>query len=195
MKRRASHATQHDGSRPLLERVRQSLGLHLPRRRDLAEHPLLRPIARHVLSPRLWHLQHEAVARGVAIGLFWGFAMPLAQIPLAVAHCIWWRGNIPLSVAATLLTNPFTLGFWLWAAYQTGTLFIDAPPLVMPGEGTSLTEWLHAMGKPVVLGMALFALTLPPLAYGLIKLAWRLRVNLRRRLRRRRAKPAQSRHD
>jgi len=173
-------------------RVRRSLHRRMPAREDLASHPLLRPVARHLLSPRLWHLQHEAVARGVAIGLFWAFLMPVAQIPVAVAHCVWWRANIPLAVAATLVTNPLTLGFWLWAAYQFGTLFIDAPPLVMPHAGTGLLEWFQALGQPVLLGMALFGGLGGTGAYVGIKLAWRLSVNWRWRARRRQAKPRQS---
>lgn len=173
--------------------MRHSLGARMPARDDLAGHPLLKPVAQHLLSPRLWHLQHEAVARGVAIGLFWAFAMPIAQIPLAVAHCVWWRANIPLAIVATLVTNPLTLGFWLWAAYQAGTFFIDAPSLVMPGQGTGLVDWLQSLGKPVILGMGLFAGIGSLSAYGLVKLAWRVSVNLRWRRRQWRHGPAKSR--
>lgn len=59
-------------------------------------------------QPRLWHLQHMTMA--------------------AVAHSVWWRANIPVAAGATLLTNPFTVSFWLWLAYQAGSLLIDAPP-------------------------------------------------------------------
>ncbi|MBL0423294.1 DUF2062 domain-containing protein [Ramlibacter sp. AW1] len=166
--------------------MRHSLGQRMPERDALARNPMLRPIARHLLAPRLWHMQHESVARGVAIGLFWAFVMPLGQIPLAVAHCIWWRANIPLSVVSTLVTNPLTLGFWLWAAYQVGIRFVDAPPLVMPRQGTSLLEWFSAVGTPVVLGMAVFAIGGSLASYALIKLAWRIKVLLHLRHRRRR---------
>ncbi|TFY96288.1 DUF2062 domain-containing protein [Ramlibacter rhizophilus] len=168
--------------------MRHSLGKRMPERDVLAGHPMLRPLARHVLAPWLWHLQHESVARGVAIGFFWAFVMPLGQIPIAVAHCIWWRANIPLSVAATLITNPLTLGFWLWLSYRIGTLFVSAPPLVMPRQGTSLLTWMQDVGTPVVLGMGLLAVMFSLGSYALIKLAWRLRVVLhlrQRRLRRR----------
>lgn len=163
--------------------MRHSLHRRMPARDEITGHPLLRPVARHLLSPRLWHLQHEAVARGVAIGLFWAFVMPVAQIPVTVAHCVWWRAHIPLAIAATLVTNPLTLGFWLWAAYQAGTLFVDAPPLVLPSAGTGLLEWLQALGKPVVVGMALFATAGATTAYLGIRLAWRAVVAWRWRAR------------
>lgn len=180
--------------RSMAQRMKLSLRRSLPERGALAAHPLLRPVARHLLSPRLWHLQHEAVARAVAIGLFWAFAMPLGQIPLAAAHCIWWRANVPIAVATTFITNPLTLAFWLWMAYEAGTLLIDAPPLVMPGEGTSISAWLQAVGGPVVLGMAMFAIGGSVAAYTVIKLGWRLRLVLKRG-RRARAKTGQSDND
>lgn len=180
--------------RRLAWRLRHSIGRSLPERAVLAGHPLLRPVARHLLSPRLWHLQHEAVARAAAIGIFWAFAMPLGQIPLAVAHCIWWRANIPVAVAATFLTNPLTLGFWLWLAWQAGSLFMDAPPLVMPGNGVGLLEWLWGVGKPVALGMGLFATGGALASYMAVKLGWRFYVSWRWR-QRGGAKPRQSPHD
>src|SRR5665647_3320650 len=51
-------------------------------RETLAAHPWLKPVAHRLLEPGLWHVQHEAVARGVAIGLFWAFALrPAVQRP------------------------------------------------------------------------------------------------------------------
>lgn len=164
-----------DGRRSLGQRMRRSLGRSMPRRESLASHRLLRPVAGHLLSPDLWRLHHEAVARAVAIGTFWAFAMPLGQILIAAVHCIWWRANIPVAMAMTLLTNPLTLGFWLWLAYETGSLIIDAPPLVMPGEGTSVRQWLQAVGGPVALGMGVFALSGAAVGYALVQLGWRLR--------------------
>lgn len=175
-------------------RMRHSFARNIPERAVLARHPMLRPVAQHLLSPRLWHLQHEAVARGLAIGIFWAFVMPIGQIPLAAAHCVWWRANIPIAVAATFLTNPLTLGFWLWLAWLTGGLFIDAPPLVMPGQGTGLLAWLQDVGKPVVLGMGLFAFGGGLASYVAVKLGWRAAVALRRRQRLHAAR-RQSRHD
>lgn len=170
-----------DGRRSLRQRMRHSLGRSLPQPESLASHPFLRPVARHLLSPELWRLHHEAVARAMAIGTFWAFALPLGQILLAAAHCVWWRANIPVAMAATLLTNPLTLGFWLWLAYETGSLIIDAPPLMMPNESTGLRQWLQAVGGPVALGMGVFALAGAAAGYALVKLGWRLRRGWARR--------------
>jgi uncharacterized protein len=127
----------------------------LPTKEGLAVHPWLKPVAERMMDAKLWRLQHESVARGVAVGTFWAFVIPFAQIVVAAAHCVWWRANIPVAAAMTMVTNPLTVGFWLWLAYQLGTL-----------------------------GMGLFAVGGALAGYVGVKLIWRLRVALKRRMRR-----------
>jgi uncharacterized protein len=164
------------------ERFKQSL----PKREELAQQRWLAPIADRILDRKLWTAQHESVARGVAIGTFWAFVIPFAQIIAAAAHCVWWRANIPVAAAITFVTNPFTIGFWLYLAYQVGSLFIAAPPPMKMGEAASVLQWLSSIGWPAVLGMGIFAVGGAAAGYLLVKLGWRLNVwfKLRRRLKR-----------
>ena len=162
-----------------LERLKASV----PTREVLAAHPWLKPVAHRLLDPQLWRLQHEAVARGAAIGIFWAFALPFAQIVAAAAHSVWWRANIPVAVGITFITNPFTVGFWLWLAYQAGSLLLDAPPPVPMSEGAGVISWLASFGGPAILGMGLFAVLGSATGYLLVKLAWRLRIWFKRRRR------------
>jgi uncharacterized protein (DUF2062 family) len=161
----------------------------LPSRESLAAHPWLKPVAHRVLDRQLWRLQHEAVARGVAIGIFWAFAIPLAQFAAATANCVWWRANIPVAAGMTLATNPFTIGFWLWLAYQLGSLVLDAPPPVALAEGAGLMAWLTSFGAPALLGMGIFALAGALIGYLGVKLVWRLRIALKRRRRQKIGRP------
>jgi uncharacterized protein (DUF2062 family) len=153
-------------------------------REALSGHPWLQSVAGRLRDPRLWRLQHEALARGVAVGTFWAFVLPFGQIPVAVVHCIWWRANLPAAAAMTMLTNPLTIGFWLWLAYQLGALLLgqSRDPTMPAPEGVS--AWLLAYGRPATLGMALFAVGGATLGYLGVKLVWRLRMVLRRAMRR-----------
>ena len=163
-------------------------------RETLASHPWLKPVAHRLQEPGLWHLQHEAVARGVAIGLFWAFALPVAQILVAAAHSVWWRANIPVAAGMTLITNPFTIGFWLWLAYKLGSLILGLAPheiaagdaalaaAASQGAGFDVMGWLQRFGWPAVLGMAIFSVVGSASGYLLVKLIWRLRVWVKRRL-------------
>jgi uncharacterized protein (DUF2062 family) len=162
------------------ERFRHSL----PKREELAKQPWLAPIADRVLDRKLWTAQHESVARGVAIGTFWAFVIPFAQIIAAAAHCVWWRANIPVAAAITFITNPFTVGFWLYLAYQVGSLFIDAPPPAKLSDGGGLLQWLLSIGWPAVLGMGIFAIGGALAGYLLVKLGWRLNLWRKRSQRR-----------
>lgn len=155
----------------------------LPSRESLAAHPWLKPVAHRLLDRQLWRLQHEAVARGVAIGIFWAFAIPLAQFAVATANCVWWRANIPVAAGMTLATNPFTIGFWLWLAYQLGSLVLDASPPDALAEGAGVMAWLTSFGAPTLLGMGIFALAGALIGYLSVKLVWRLRIGLKRRRR------------
>ncbi len=165
------------------ERFRQ----WLPTREELARQPWLAPYADRILDRKLWTAQHESVARGVAIGTFWAFSAPFAQVIFASAHCVWWRANIPVAVGITFITNPFTVGFWLYLAYQVGSVFIDAPPPARLSDGGGILQWLTSIGWPAVLGMGIFAVGGAVAGYVLVKLGWRLNVWRKQRTRRTRS--------
>lgn len=139
----------------------QRLKAHLPTPEDLQRQRWLRPYAHRLSDAALWHPHTEAVARGVAVGLFWAFAVPVAQTLFAAAHCAWWRGNIPVAAAVTMITNPFTVGGWLWLAYKLGELLVG--PSLSGGTG-----WMSSVGWPTLLGMALFAVGGALIGYALV---------------------------
>ena len=141
---------------PFFKTLYSALQRALPTRESLAQHAWLKPMAHHLMNPQLWRLQHESVARGVAIGTFWAFVIPLGQTFVAAAHCTWWRGNIPAAAVMTMLTNPLTFGFWLWLAYRVGNLVLGLPS---PTETLTITGWSHNLqqvGGPVLRGTGIF---------------------------------------
>ena len=89
-----------------------------------------------------------------------------------------------MPISPSLATNPFSIGFWLWLAYQLGSLVLDAPPPVPLAEGAGLLAWLTSFGAPALLGMGIFALAGAVIGYLSVKLVWRLRIGLKRRRRR-----------
>ena len=156
----------------------------VPHRDALIAHPWLKPFADRLSAPHLWRLQQEPVARGVAVGIFWAFVIPVAQSVVAVVHCTWWRANIPAALAMTLITNPLTIGFWLWLAYQVGNLLIGAPTDTALAPDGEMASWIAAHGGPLLLGMGVFAVGGAVLGYWGVKLIWYLRVWFKRRSRR-----------
>lgn len=184
MHRHKQHLHQSDASDAArnepphwIDRLRNSM----PTREVLSAHPWLKPVAARVLDPKLWRLQHEAVARGVAVGMFWAFVIPFGQVLASTVHCIWWRANIPVAALVTAITNPLTIGFWLWLAYQFGSVLLGTPAVMPTPQGSGVLAWLATYGWPTVLGMGLFATGGAALGYVLVRVIWRLRVGQRRK--------------
>lgn len=171
----------------------------LPDHETIRQNRWLRWIGPALHHPRLWHLSRHGLALGVALGLFFGLLIPLAQIPLSAAAAVVLRANLPAAVASTLVTNPVTFGPVYYAAWQLGSFVLGKPgePAVLPsaappqaavaGEGwwRSVQRRVLGVGKPLLMGLALIASAAGVLAYFAVSWVWALRVwwTRRRRLR------------
>jgi uncharacterized protein (DUF2062 family) len=177
--------------------VRKHLRRFLPDHESVRRNRLLGPL-RHVLGdPRLWHVNRRGISLGLAIGVFFGFLIPVAQILFAAATAILVRANVPTAVVSTLVTNPFTFAPIYVLAYKLGAFLLGTPVqsgdeeaivAVAEGAGDSLQgfwTWLLTLGKPLALGLLIAAVTFSTLAYGATQLAWRLATIVRVRRRRR----------
>lgn len=170
----------------------------LPDAQTVQNNRLLRwlgPVLRH---PRLWHINRRGIALGLAIGVFMGLLIPLAQIPLSAVLAIAVRANLPIAIASTLVTNPFTFAPLYYVAYRIGGMLVgtDDPAVTeesLAREFGGLTDWLGywyekvmGLGRPLVVGLAIIASVGAVLAYFGVMLLWRLHVLLRLHRRRRR---------
>lgn len=99
----------------------------IPSKEQLRSSRWLRPLAHHFDNERLWSTERGSVARAVAIGLFFGFLIPFAQILFAIAVAIVLRAHVAIAAAATLVTNPITFPPIYWAAYQLGRFLLGEP--------------------------------------------------------------------
>lgn len=149
----------------------------------------------HHLAVRheLWRFTRRSVPRGVAVGLLVGiFALiPGIQIIGAALLCVPGRGNIPLAVAMTFLSNPATTPLILIISAMIGNALgfraDTATVYAMVERRASLGEWadwfFSAAGPAVLVGLAVFAIVAASVGYVLSGLIWR-RVVTRRRKRR-----------
>lgn len=165
---------------PLIQRLRA----WAPSREQLESHPWLRRFAPHLAHPKLWHWSRRGVAAGMAIGLFIGLAIPVAQILLAAAAAVILRANVAVAAAGTLVTNPLTVAPIYYAAYQLGAWATGTPapagfPLDDPGV---IVGNLGAIGVPLAAGLGIAASVAAIAAYLLISQAWAWRVAAKRRL-------------
>ncbi|VVE52585.1 hypothetical protein PCA20602_04809 [Pandoraea capi] len=88
----------------------------------------LRPHAGLLLRRSLWQATPRGVAAGLACGVFFGFLLPVAQMPVAILVAAFMRGNLFLATAGTLITNPLTVPFVYLGAHRVGRWMLDWSP-------------------------------------------------------------------
>lgn len=191
--------------------MKNRLKAWLPTPQSIKDNRWLRWMGPALHHPRLWHFSRKGVAMGLALGIFFGLLIPVAQMPLAAGAAIVLRANLPMAIASTLVTNPVTFGPVYYGAYHLGKAILGEQPvsdevvdahlekaLKTPPEKASWSKrfkrsvrYLTTVGKPLVVGLAILAVACGLLVYFLFSAAWTLRVRwLRsRRLRARTQRP------
>lgn len=188
--------------------IRKHVRKVLPSHERIRNHPYIGRFGPWLHQPNLWHLNRPAVAGGVAAGLFAGLVPGSNPVQFAVAAllAILFRVNLPVAVAVTLYSNPFTVVPLYYAAYKLGQLVLMQPAGGAPsfadmlnGKGMrgdwlpAVLDWLGHMGKPLMAGLPLLALSLAAIGYFAVDWSWRTYVTFawrhRQRRRRKGAKP------
>ena len=171
------------------------LRVRMPTREQLAENRFLRPIAHRFLTPELWRFTRRSVPRGVALGIFAGFIIPVGQIFLAAFLALPARANVPLSVLVTFITNPFTFPFWAVTANRIGVLILKvdlaatggaAQIEIESGRWAWFVELFEKVGVTVmvtVFGFVVMAVVGAAIGYLVASLVWRFVVAGKRRRR------------
>ena len=126
-------------------------------------------VSRSILQHNVWHLNRRSASRAMFIGLFWAFIpIPFQMIPAAIL-CIFWRANLPLTIALVWLTNPITMPPIFYAAHKIGAYLLGTPPVAF-----KLTwSWAVTVWKPLLLGSLIMAITFASMGYTAIDLFWR----------------------
>ena len=180
----------------------------LPKRESVSSNKFLKWMGPTLLHPQLWHFSRRGVALGVGLGIFFGFLIPLAQIPVAAISATLLRANVPTAIASTLVTNPVTFAPIYVIAYRLGNKLLgqklDPKSLeqvakgVTPQENSlgieiveknSYIQKILNVSKPLALGLAIFAVVGSLTTYALILWFWWMWVKIKRYKRRSRHQP------
>lgn len=151
---------------------------YLPEHRVFREHNRLRHFSARLHDPNIWHLNRRSVSWGMAVGTFLAFLPMFGQMFLAAAAAIYLRVNLPLTVACVWITNPFTAAPIFYFNYRVGTWILGEPSAAF--ELQLSLEWLvdelSEIWQPLLLGCVVVGLIGAHLAFGLVRLAWRVHV-------------------
>jgi hypothetical protein len=175
----------------------------VPSREDMRSRRALRWLGPLLDRQWLWQLNRRSVAAGVGLGVFCGFLIPGLQIIIAALLAPFIRANLPVAVVSTMISNPFTFAPIFVLAYRFGAMLLGEnvdeahaaaleagalEPVVV--EVTAISrgwgERFAAIGKPLLLGLSVFAVVGGTVSYLLTLALWRLGVVLRLRHRQRR---------
>jgi uncharacterized protein len=158
-----------------------------PTREEMAQNKYLAPIAHRFLSPELWRFTRRSVPRGVALGLFAAFIIPIGQIFLSAFLALPTRANVPLAALVTFVTNPFTLPFWLVVANRIGdwALRFDAtaPAIATAKANTGAWNFLidaYQVAGATVVGYLVLSLVTPIIGWVVSGWVWRAVVSRKR---------------
>nr|VFJ56048.1 MAG: hypothetical protein BECKFM1743A_GA0114220_101604 [Candidatus Kentron sp. FM]VFJ56072.1 MAG: hypothetical protein BECKFM1743C_GA0114222_101694 [Candidatus Kentron sp. FM]VFK11127.1 MAG: hypothetical protein BECKFM1743B_GA0114221_101684 [Candidatus Kentron sp. FM] len=129
-------------------------------------------------NPCLWHLNRNAVARGVSVGIFVAFVPVPFQMLLAAAIAIAIGCNLPIAVVFVWISNPVTIPPIFYAAYKVGAVLLDQAPQTMEFQWT--IEWMFAkladIWQPLLLGSAVLGLAAATVGNLVVRMIWHLPV-------------------
>ncbi len=143
----------------------------IPRQRHIRGTWLHRRLGDRVFDPELWRPNRHSVALAMAWGALWAMVpIPFQSIPAAICSYMT-RANIPASVAAVWITNPFTTPFFVYLQYKLGAWVMGVATIAPPGEDSLWAE-VKAMPLPFAVGCLITMVLIPPLVYAGVSLLW-----------------------
>lgn len=126
----------------------------------------------------LWKNKKKEIAKGAAIGIFFGLLIPIVQIPLAIIFCILLRANIGFAALFTLITNPITFAPVYALAYHMGDYIMNTFNIkeLNAEDFNKYIGYILEAGQPTILGLWSLILIIVPLTYYGVLLFWKYKA-------------------
>lgn len=154
------------------DRSRVKLKKWLPDVKKIQDSPIRRLFGATLLKKELWSFKREPVARGLGLGLFvavtptMGFQWIVAALLVLVVPA-----NLPIALAACLVTNPLTTPAFLYAEYVIGSWVLERVgygpirQFDIPLSITNLSQILSDVGMSIVIGSLILGAVLGVASY------------------------------
>lgn len=107
---------------------------HLPRPKHFRGTWLHRCCGDRLLAAELWTPTRQRFAAGLAVGAFFAMIPVPFQMPASALIAYITRVNIPIAVAATWISNPFTYPVVVFAQYRLGCFLLSREPIHLQSE-------------------------------------------------------------
>ncbi len=159
--------------------LRKVFQRYIPSPQTLRDHSALRPLAKWLHNPQIWHLHRRSVSGACFIGLFCAFLPIPFQMLAAGAFAIATRCNLAVSVGLVWITNPVTMPPLFFFAYKLGSWLLNAQLMVDDSLALNFDSLIGQFGqiwKPLLLGLTLCGAVSGVTAFVLVRVIWRLNV-------------------
>lgn len=173
-----------------MAKMKKHLQRWLPAQNELPNNAAFRGIKTYLLQPTLWHFNRQSVAKGVSLGLLVAFIPLPFQMIIAALMAIVFRANLPLALAMTWVTNPFTFLPINFFIYEVGKWILQTPnhPLNIhffditwnftdwDKNFEAVMLWVKNVGKPYLIGLPIVSVGSALLSYFLVNIVWRISI-------------------
>ena len=149
----------------------------------IKRHKSLQFLGDKLHDPNLWHLNRRSISMAFAVGLFFAWVPTPTQMAFAAAAAIYFRANLPVSVALVWITNPLTMPPLFYFAYQIGLDVLNQPAQ----SDFSLDSVLSGLGdvwQPFLLGCLIMGVICSTVGYFGMQAFWKYHVKKKWTLRR-----------
>ncbi|MGB3724054.1 MAG: DUF2062 domain-containing protein [Pacificimonas sp.] len=155
------------------KRIALWLKRYAPSRERLTKSRWLRPVAHYIGNPNVWHFNRHSVARGVALGLFLGFAIPIGfQIILAALVAVSARANIAALALFTSVSNPASMFFIYPAQIKVGDWLLGHDTTIIR-DGITMTDLAKELPVPWIVGGVFLGTISAAVGFLTINFLWR----------------------
>ena len=124
---------------------------------------------------RLWGIRRRTVVPAFALGLFIAFMPIPGHTLLGALSALALRINIPVAAVTTWVSNPVTMGFMYYGAYQLGRVLLITPNKDFDFEfsWTWVTQIFVTIWQPMLLGCVILGCIAALAGYIVLDLLWR----------------------
>ena len=149
------------------------LSRFIPSQKQLEQHKYLKYLGSLLHCRDLWRLNHRTIPKAVGIGVFCAFMPMPFQMFLATLLAIYFHANLPLSVTAVWLSNPFTMLPMFYGAYIVGKKILNTVDLPIKAfNQIALSDLIHHIDliwKPFLVGTIVCGFFFGAISYSLAK--------------------------
>jgi len=128
-------------------------------------------------------INRKMISKGIAVGIFAALIIMPMQTLIVLLFMPFIRFNIPIAVAVTWLSNPFTTPFILYTEYITGSFLFGMQPTDVEITIEWFMENLKNIFIPLYAGTAFYSIIGSTLAYYFVDCLWKNSIKKDKNLR------------